>query len=343
MNEQQIVRLFNWDDSFSAAPDAGPGTVVVLGTARGGTTMMAGVLVRLGVEFGDRMNDYGEDIDVDRIVMRLRSVPLSLALPWARREMRKLIEERHAEWGNWGFKMPFLTARLSQLAGCFPAARYVFVVRNPMAVALSAERNSGLPVDQRIMETARDQHRTMRFLIENRLPFAAVSYEAMVGKPEAACTALAEALGTEPSKERLAAAAGFIRPRSGYALTKRLHGCIDTIDRTGAMGWVFDTVEPSRALTVTARCGTRVLDECEANAERTDVARATGHPTGRCGFRLTWPEENAPSSDDVAIEVPEIGHKLHVRGDGSGGYRLHPKAGARRLHDIMPLSLTAQA
>lgn len=187
-------------------------TIVVLGIARGGTSMAAGVLHHLGVPMGspahppiyedNRFHGLFEAGDADAI--------------------RALAEQSADEWGVWGYKRPASAAHVDVIHDCFVAPRYVVIFRDPVAV--SQRRQLALDGSPRGPGHAGSLRRLLRQYMEIAKflqltePFAlTVSYEKAVQSPADFVDALIDFADLTPTPDQRAAAIAFVEPEpDGY-------------------------------------------------------------------------------------------------------------------------------
>lgn len=306
---------------------AAPPTVVVLGASRSGTTMTAGVLQILGVEFGDRIDDRAEDVDITRCLRRTRSGLRLLSAPSARREFAGLLRQRRARWGTFGFKAPELSRQLPLMAGVIPEAFYVCVLRNPLPAALSAQRHTGRVWVDALASTARRQTLIAHFLRRTDRPVAVFTHEGALADPAGFVQDLAAFLSLTPSSERVATARRFVDPRGGYRPTRRTLGAVEAVSASTVRGWVADLADPVRSLEVELVLGERLLARTRANEPRPEVAARGLHESGRCGFTLAIPPGlGARERERLVVTVPEVGHAMQFRADASGAVVYDPRA-----------------
>ena len=125
---------------------------------RSGTSLVASLMQNAGVYVGDRLlgaskgNDYGHFEDLDFLELQsavLETAGLGILLSAAsevpafseerRRRAEELLEERK-DRPLWGWKDPRTCLFLEEWRRLLPGARYLFVYRHPMEVALSLLR-----------------------------------------------------------------------------------------------------------------------------------------------------------------------------------------------------------
>lgn len=112
-----------------AEPPTGPRTIVCFGTARGGTSMVAGAVLGLGVPMGDGIERNIED---PKFNMDRHGGPVAKFV----KETRPVIAERNDAHDIWGWKFPFAQRYLDHLIDDLRAPHLVCVYRDPVPTAL---------------------------------------------------------------------------------------------------------------------------------------------------------------------------------------------------------------
>lgn len=116
-------------------------TVVVLGCGRGGTSAVAGSIHCLGVRMMDAPELNSEDSDIVRAFQNGR-------FPNGPSEVAKLIQERNSRFNVWGWKDPAADMYLESVFCFLRNPHFVFVLRNPLDVALSHVASNTGSVEQ---------------------------------------------------------------------------------------------------------------------------------------------------------------------------------------------------
>lgn len=154
-----------------------PRTVVCLGTARGGTSMVAGAMVGLGVPMGTNLPVNIEDpaFNPDQHDVTLESFV---------RGLPPVITERNSEYVLWGWKFPRAAAYLRDIAGQLRNLHLVVVMRDPIPASLRALKGdiAAIPILV-VQDQARMQARNMRLVEDLNCPTLLVSYERASNRP----------------------------------------------------------------------------------------------------------------------------------------------------------------
>jgi len=294
-----------------------PPTVVVMGAQRSGTTMTAGILQILGVEFGDDVADRGEDIALTRCIQRMHHGLAFWRIFAVRREFSRLLAERRATWTPFGFKSPFLAPLLWLVGDKIPRPMFILMLRNPLSAAVSGERWGGAAWQAAFLRATFHQFIYALFARRTRHPVLLCSFEASLKDSDALLDNLADFLGVTVTAEMRERVYEFVAPSVGYRATRRLQGWIEALTPEHAVGWVADLIDPARTLSVEISLDGTVLAEGPANELRTDVVAAGHHANGLCGFDFAFPRPLTEAEMlRVRVYIPELNHTLRFGLDG---------------------------
>ncbi|RAI03724.1 hypothetical protein DLJ53_04380 [Acuticoccus sediminis] len=286
---------------------------MVIGASRSGTTMTAGLLQILGVEFGDRMAPRGEDLEINDCVLRLQSALFPVRLWGVRRAFGKLVAARRERWGVFGFKTPHLGQVLPVLADKIPNPVYIYVLRNPLKSAVSWERTHNRAIWKTLPSVLITQFATALFVARTKSPVLMFAYEDATRSPERFVEEFVSATGLSASPATITTAVDFISPTRGYRDARRFFGHVDRINEQGVSGWVCDLADPNASLKIEVLLGDTVVATGTADVRRGDVQRAGHHATGHCGFQLKFPTPIAAAEHGpLKLRVPASRHEVMI-------------------------------
>lgn len=175
-----------------------PRTIVVLGLARGGTSMVAGALFHLGVFMGD--NVHPTTFEDNHLSNPLDKGKLGVA--------RRFIAERNDRYDVWGWKRPSSFRYLNVVAREFRNPHYVMVCRDLLAVATRRQLTAGHDVVFAMRRALKAHSILIEFVAETTSPVLLLSYEKCIHRPAETAQSLATFAGTELTE----AAVSFIQP-----------------------------------------------------------------------------------------------------------------------------------
>ena len=169
-----------------------PRTYIIMGVSRGGTTMVAGVANRLGLDLGE---GYGHTFEDPRFNLN------ELARHHDSREdqiaaMRASVRDRNAAADVWGWKFPNAHRYLADLISEVRRPHLVVVCRDTAAVVARGRRPKE-DVRGALVRTAQMNLRNMRLLRRLDVPGLVVSYERALARPLEFTRDLADFLGCD--------------------------------------------------------------------------------------------------------------------------------------------------
>lgn len=183
------------------ANHADPKTIVILGVARGGTSMVAGAAREMGIDLGSHLGENHEDKRF--IEKNLKSV-------------RARIAARNEEAETWGWKMPHSLEYIEKIEGELRNPHIVLVWRNTLASAISQVNRSNADIQVALDFSA---GRLMEMVQKVKLlnsPTLMINYEAAIQDKEEFLKVYSEFLGVELTDEMQDRCLKFIDPAVGY-------------------------------------------------------------------------------------------------------------------------------
>ncbi len=176
-------------------------TYVILGTRRGGTSMVAGATRALGLDLGR----VGQRTNNEDPRFQNRSVD----------DMRAAIEGRNEHHQVWGWKFPTAVTYLPAVYGVLRNPYFVVVYRDPVAAALSQATKDKRQRPERIAlhESSSYIATNTGFVLATERPCLLVSNEKAIGDPDAMVDELADFLQLpKPDDERRAQIRAYLAP-----------------------------------------------------------------------------------------------------------------------------------
>jgi hypothetical protein len=200
------------DDVFGILRPANPDakrTIIVLGTPRGGTSMVAATLRKLGVMMGERLGHQHEDPNFRG------EVPLG--------DMLATVKQRNDTYDIWGWKLPNNVYYVEQLLPHLRNPHFVAVFRNPYSISRSSSERDRREYQARLLQVATNHTKTVVDLIGRlKAPTALTAFESAVRNREEFVRGLAEFVGVRPDGQLVATVAQeAINTDSGYLRLER--------------------------------------------------------------------------------------------------------------------------
>lgn len=288
---------------IGAALGPGPKTIVIVGAARGGTSIFSGALHKLGVFMGERSHPpVFEDLV-------LSSAFESGDLP----EARRIVARYDEHYSVWAFKRPGATGYLEDLHALLREPVYLFVFRDLAAIArrnLLSMRAAPIPS----MRHALSAYASALDFIEDAQPRGLlVSCEKMLIHSSDVLEYIEQYLDLDAPAASRKAALEFIEtdPRQYIERTRlEFSGRIDAATTEAVTGWAYIRNHPAPAALTVLVNGTPV-GTATARLRRPDVREEGFHPTGECGFRFRFqPDVAIRNGDEVAVRFQIGGDEL---------------------------------
>jgi len=267
-----------------AAPDA---PVVVVGTARGGTSMVAGALAHLGVFMGDAA-----------VAPVYEDTHLSAAFESADDQAVEAILQKYAGTGRHvGWKRPSSIDQLERVDRLFGKPRYVFVFKDVFAIA---NRNSISMRSETLSGMARaleQYQRVVEFLRKAQPSALLVSYDKAMAYKQEFIQSLIDFCGIEASAAQRQAALDFIDPEpAAYLDASRItkaQGRLDMARDNVVAGWAR-YLHQTKPATVDIYVNDTLVGSMHAREQRRDLIERLGVA---CGFTFTL--SSALSAGDI--------------------------------------------
>jgi hypothetical protein len=276
--------------------DSGPAsaerTIIVLGIARSGTTMVAGALHHLGIPMcvGQRPNGVFEDTEIGRLLGSKDYEALA-----------GLVEARNREHAVWGWKRPDAIDDIPKIERYFRSPEYVVVFRDVFAIANRNRISVRADLLANMNEALARYSRLLAFLASNGRRTLLVSYEKAMLDQKAFVHALAE-FARAGSSEQLEQAVAHVRSDDpAYLRWSRNWGGVGhlTVPAHNIIGgWAYLRQKEEGPAMVEITVNGRVLATLRADLVIEDLKRA-GHPAGQSGFHLSLPKSWHLQDGDV--------------------------------------------
>tara|TARA_R110001583_G_scaffold166104_3_gene318863 strand:- start:13312 stop:14253 length:942 start_codon:yes stop_codon:yes gene_type:complete len=271
-------------------------TFFVLGQARGGTSLAAGILYHLGIPMGEQCD---KPIYEDGILTRAIRSGNS-------RKIKEIIANYNSHWPNWGFKQPAAQNFILRNHRLFRSPCFIFIVKDPASIAIRKESLYGNDAVASMRKVLESYDRILKFIAKTKAPALIVSYEKLIQNPES----LIEKMGVFVGNKNLNtdSALEFIKAGNknyqqffeNQLNQKRLHveGHIDQITANQITGWAVDYNNMSPVVLSVEKNGIEIATAI-AEDFRADLQQAKVHETGQCAYTISLPTEGKLIAGDV--------------------------------------------
>ena len=200
--------FLNWDDRVPR-----PRTFIVLGAYRGGTSLIAGSLGKMGIFMGYKFDGSNNHEDLE---FRQKSVE----------EVSRLINVRNIAYDVWGWKDPgFIDIAEQVVISAGPKIRnphFIVVFRDTLAISQSEFRSINQPLLTGIRRANDQSTKLAKFVIKysghKNMKFLLVSYERAINRPRMFVDAMVKFCGIDVDKEKIEELVNFTTPGSYKAV-----------------------------------------------------------------------------------------------------------------------------
>ncbi|RVU83392.1 hypothetical protein EOL70_16840 [Leucothrix sargassi] len=265
--------------------------VVVIGTARGGTSLVAGVLSHLGIFMGDESRaPVFEDLKLARA---FETNDLETA--------KKIVDEYCELYELWGWKRPSSINYLDSVDKVFDGPSYIFIYKDIISIA---QRNAISMHDDVIqgMQRASIQYaQSIEFLSKNNLHSLLVSFDKALSNAEVFVDSIIAFTKISPTTEQRANAISFITPNPIEYLDQsritKTQGRLGGLDQRVIFGWAR-YVHPSmnKSAEVELYLNDNKVAVVKADQFRADLNKEFGQ---NCAFKYLLPEDLNINPGDV--------------------------------------------
>ncbi len=269
----------------TALPGGWPRTLIVLGAARGGTTLVAQMLHDVGVFMGEGLGATCQDAALSQVSRALFAAEIGPDHP----AIAELMRRRDRQFEVWGWKFPGQI--LPELYRQARNPHFVLVFRDPVAIATREARSQALETFPCFERASAQITALSAFAAAADEPCLIVSYERAMADKTGLADALAEFAGLVVAPEVKARAVERAQPGTAAYLDDTrpaaVEGIIDGVDKHIA-GWLRRPHDPARKVAFTLAADGQSIHRGLADAFRADLQREFGHD-GRFAFAVPTP------------------------------------------------------
>jgi hypothetical protein len=286
-------------------------TVIVLGLPRGGTSMVSGILAKMGIYLGPeyKLAPLYENRDLDKCFKT-----------GDKTKARQIIASYNEEYSVWGIK---LLPRAWWFWAIYIRVRepvYIVVFRDALAIAKRKVISLKKSLLKEMFIASWNNLLLLIFLALTKRPTLLLSYEKALLAPENVVLELSDFLDIK-NTHLLKNAVAFITPSPKDYLMRSTTFCqlddagnyfgyLDIVESNKIAGWV-QKLREDKPLTVEIIVNGIIQSTLTAQEIRQDVAKANGRLREQCGFSQILNKYNALKSGDC-IEVKIAGTAFHL-------------------------------
>lgn len=269
-------------------------TIVVVGTARGGTSIAAGTLNHLGVAMFGAHAPVFEDIN------------LSTAFESKDAKKYTKIIKKYNKEAVWAWKRPSSLGYLDLVETEIRNPFYVVVVRDALSVGARNGLSMGHDVVASMKATLAQQETILDFVSTTKSPVMMVSVEKVKQYPQSFVESLVSFSGVSPDENQIESAINFIEPEPmEYIEASRInrsHGQIGGIKNGFLYGWGCWMYRPE-AVEIELSINNELMATTLADEMRTHAKGKANMRDGLCGYRFNLSDYNLSPGDKISVQV----------------------------------------
>jgi hypothetical protein len=274
-------------------------TLIVIGVARGGTSLVAGTLFHLGVFTGDKsVPPVFEDV---RLAYEFETNNLENA--------QKIIEEYNQREKVWLFKRPDAINYLDQLDEHIRNPVYLFIFKDIFSVSNRNSISMKTDIIAGLKTAYNNYGKIIKFIEENHLNGILLSYEKIMLNKTLFVNEMKKLIGLDNVRDEWhSKALSFIEPNPKEYIDKsritKTTGRIGFIDKTKVIGWA-KYIYSDKVAEVELYINDVLIKKTLAKDFRQNVLEAKQHKTGYCGFFFDLSDMPLKDMDKVSVKVSD--------------------------------------
>lgn len=274
-------------------------TIIVIGVARGGTSLIAGTLQHLGVFTGKKSaKPVFEDV--------------LLASAFENNDLEKakeIINNYNELYDIWAFKRPKSIDYIKNLDTLCRNPIYIFIFKDIFSISNRNNISMKQDIITGLKNAQNEYSKVLNFLSKkNDINAFLISYEKLLTNQEVYINTLLKIINQDISKEKIALAYDFIEPNpKDYINASRITrstGKIGAIKNNNVIGWAKYTYS-NKIAKVELYINDKKVEDKEAKDFRPNILEEKKHPTGYCGFIFNLDKYKLKEGDIIKAKVSE--------------------------------------
>ena len=251
---------------------------IIVGVARSGTSLVAGVLSSRGVESGPRSTPpVFEDVD--------------LAEAFERKDLKKaaeLIQRYNLEKTNWFFKRPKAIHYLDDIDKLVPNPIYIFIFKDVFSIALRNSISMDIDILPNMKKTIHEYEKIIDLIYSLKKPTLLISAQKVLEHKVEFVKSLASLIFHDVEENDFQSAIDFIDANSIEYLDKtRINKCVGEVqcfNSGGIRGWAFVEKKPSYKAIITLLVDGVIYDTVKADQDLAEDYEKKIFRHANCGF-----------------------------------------------------------
>lgn len=274
-------------------------TIIIVGVARGGTSLVSGVLDHLGVFTGERSKEpVYEDVKLAEFFeCELYD------------EAQNVIDNYNIDHQVWAFKRPSSINYLDKINKMVRNPYYIFIFKDILSIANRNSISMKMDIVDGLKKAQKDYDKILKYLGKNDLNGLIFSYEKVMQNKNDLLEACINLVGKDKiSEEQVSNAKKFIDPNPEQYLdltrvTKAI-GRIGSVEKDKIIGWgkYLHTDQPG---VVELYINDKLIQKKVAKDFRQNILDSGQHPTGYCGYIFELSENPLSNGDKISVKLED--------------------------------------
>ena len=266
---------------------------MISGAARGGTSMIAGIVYNLGVPMLRARPPVYEDNDIAAVYEGDDA------------NQRSVIDNCN-RLDQWAWKRPKALEYLPDLEQSLRNPRFIFVFRDVFSIANRNQISMDTALFPQMNHALEQYGKAISFLADTTSPCLLCSSEKVSRYPEHAVSAIAQFIGVTPTSDQFERSIKSIDPESQAYLKvsrkDRTHGAIDGIEGGVLSGWAawWNRDEP---VDVEIYLDDQLYTTVAATDFRADLKKRRQTREGYCGFSVRLSQNTLANAHRIRAKI----------------------------------------
>lgn len=275
--------------------------IVIVGTARGGTSLVAGAMYKLGIFMGDRCHHpIYEDVRLSECFETKNFT-----------QAQAVAEEYSTKHPVWGWKRPSSIDYLDMVNKTLHSPAYIFIYKDIFSIAHRNAISMLAQIVPNMRRSVKEYQATINFLDKTKPTALLVSYDKALAWPEHFINLIIEFSNIHPTEEQKQAAIAFIVPDPvdylDLSRNTKAYGSLDAVRDHVIHGWARYAYNKEPAV-VNIFLNDKLISSIIANLPRPDLIKKFNQ---ECAFTFTIPNDIPITNGDtirarVANEIEDI-------------------------------------
>ena len=271
-------------------------TLIVLGVARGGTSLLSGSLHNLNIFTGDlSVKPVFEDA---KLAKAFESKDDKL--------VDEILEMYNSQHDVWGFKRPSMISYIDEIHHKFRNPIYLIVFKDIFSISVRQKISMNLNVVDQLKNTLNNYNKIIEFINSSNPNAFLFSFDKILKNKEAFIDSLIHASGQKTDSENKQAALNFISPNpEEYLDITRISKSVGQIGEASefrVVGWGKYKYS-DEAATVELYINDKLIESKIANDFRQHTFDSGIHPSGHCGYFFDLTKKPLENGDKVSVKL----------------------------------------